>query len=107
VKPALVVGPRFWSYPRDRWEPKYRWVPYRGADEYGRLTIVVPIPFGGYLVWAFWTCRCAECDDERAQTAEAQEDERREGPFCRDPECVERTLDDSGLCEEHRKEVKQ
>ena len=60
---------RLWTYSRDIWDPPYRWVPYRGSDEYGRLTIVLPIPLGGYLVWAYRTCHCDFCNDSRAQTA--------------------------------------
>ncbi len=38
-------GGRVWTYSRESWDPKHRWIPVRGSDEYGRLTIVLPIPF--------------------------------------------------------------
>lgn len=66
------MSDRTWTYSRETWCPPHRWLPYFGGDEYGRRTIVLPIPFGGYLVWAFWTCSCAFCDEVRAQTEEAE-----------------------------------
>lgn len=60
---------RFWTYTRESWMPEYRWRPYQGADEYGRRTLVLPIPFGGYLVVAYWTCHCFDCTEMREQTA--------------------------------------
>lgn len=59
---------RFWTYSRDEWEPKRRWLPSIGGDEYGRRTLVVAIPFSGYLVWAYRTCHCNECTFVRMQT---------------------------------------
>lgn len=29
------------------------------------------------MVWAYWTCRCSDCDDVRRQTAEAEADTQR------------------------------
>lgn len=52
---------RFWIYERDSWTPKYRWLPYLGGDEYLRRTIVLAIPFGGYLAVALW--KAPPCDD--------------------------------------------
>lgn len=48
---------RFWIYSRDTWLPKHRWRPYIGGDEFDRWTIVLPIPFGGYLVTALWEAK--------------------------------------------------
>jgi hypothetical protein len=48
-----------------------------GGDEYGRLTLVVRMPGGRALVWAFWTCRCSDCDEMRAQTLAGEDDLRR------------------------------
>lgn len=53
---------RFWTYRRDEWEPEHRWrhpghyKRFFGGDEWNRWTIVLPIPFGGYLVTALWAC---------------------------------------------------
>jgi hypothetical protein len=66
---------RFWTYSRESWTPKHRWLPYRGSDEYGRLTIVLPIPFNGYLVVAYRTCHCSDCDLAREQTAQWKAEE--------------------------------
>lgn len=53
---------RFWTYKRESWTPRHRWLPYKGGDEWCRYTLVLPIPFGGYLVTALWTCRNRSCD---------------------------------------------
>ncbi len=58
---------RFWTYSREGWTPDHRFLPYLGSDEYGRRTLVLPIPFSGYLVIAYRTCRCSDCDTVRAQ----------------------------------------
>jgi hypothetical protein len=56
----LPVKSRFWVYSREECDPPRRWWPYIGGDEWDRWTVVLPIPFGGYLVTALWTCRlCA------------------------------------------------
>jgi hypothetical protein len=44
-------------------------MPYFASDEYGRRTIVLPVPFSGYVVIAFWTCHCVDCEGAREQTA--------------------------------------
>lgn len=63
---------RFWRYRYGSWTPQWWFylVPYRGGDEYGRLTLVMPVHPFGFLVVAYRTCRCVECDESRAQTAE-------------------------------------
>lgn len=65
---------RFWYYDRasrqpDADEPDWRSprLPWFGGDEYGRKTIVIPIPFHGALVWAFWTWKGAEDNEMRTQ----------------------------------------
>lgn len=52
---------RTWTYSREDWEPKYRWVPEIGGDEWCRWCIILPIPFGDYLVVALFPCRDPEC----------------------------------------------
>lgn len=52
--------PRFWTYRRDRWDPPHRWLPYLGSDEWHRRTVVLPIPFSGYLVIALWRFTCED-----------------------------------------------
>lgn len=64
-----LVGRLWWEGYRD-WQPHwihYIW-PERGADEFGRRTVVFPVPGFGWLVWAYRTCHCEDCDDLRAQT---------------------------------------
>lgn len=62
---------RVWRYSYREWQPRWlHWlVPYRGNDEWGRFTFVVPAHPFGWLVWAYRTCWCAECDEVREQTA--------------------------------------
>ena len=43
---------RFWTYPRYDYEPPRRWLPSIGGDEHDQWTIVLPIPFAGWLVIA-------------------------------------------------------
>lgn len=62
------MSSRLWTYSRDEWQPEHRWLLYWGGDEYGRKTIVLPIPFAGYLVWAYRTCHCRWCVVARLQT---------------------------------------
>lgn len=57
----MTMPRRFWKYSRESWEPLFRWFPYFGGDEWGRKTIVLPIPFSGYLVFAYRSCHCEEC----------------------------------------------
>lgn len=51
---------RFWTYPWGDWKsypswPWYsHWLPGRGSDEFGRTTVVLPIPFKAHLVVALW-----------------------------------------------------
>lgn len=60
-----------WHYGYKSWDPEwwYYIFPYRGEDEYGRRTLVIPIHPFGFLVWAFRTCYCPECSEIREQTA--------------------------------------
>lgn len=53
---------RYWFYGKDEWEPDHRWRPERGGDEWCRHTIVLPVPFKGYIVIALWECRDKDCD---------------------------------------------
>lgn len=61
------LGPRsrFWTYSREQWQPEHRWLHpgyswrFFGSDEWDRWTIVLPIPFSGYLVTALF--ECGEC----------------------------------------------
>lgn len=67
----MSVLKRFWRYRYSSWRP-YWWnwiVPYRGADEFGRLTLVFHVPFVGFIAWAWKTCYCAECEESRAWNA--------------------------------------
>lgn len=43
-------------------------LPWFGGDEYGRKTLVIPIPFHGDFNWAFWTWTGAEDHEMREQT---------------------------------------
>jgi len=43
--------PRLWKYDRRSWSGV---LPSIGGDEWGRLTIVVPLPFGPVVVFALW-----------------------------------------------------
>lgn len=53
---------RFWYYSREEWQPKNRWLhpgAYRrffGGDENNHWTLVLPVPFAGYLITALWMC---------------------------------------------------
>lgn len=69
---------RFWRYPYSQWSPRWwNWVlPKQGGDEYGRRTWVVHVPFVGFVVWAYRTCSCPDCDLARAQTAQWEREER-------------------------------
>lgn len=60
-----ILTDRVWLYARGTWAGR---LPSLGGDEYGRRTLVLPIPFGPVLVIAYRTCRCAECDEVREQT---------------------------------------
>src|SRR5262245_3835598 len=62
---------RFWKSSYQDWRPRlwFYVLPYRGGDEYGRLTWVIHIPLWGFLVWAYRTCPCEECEGIREQTA--------------------------------------
>lgn len=54
---------RFWWYRYNGWTPVW-WqyvVPGFGSDEYGRRTLVVHVPFAGFLVWAYKECHCEDC----------------------------------------------
>lgn len=70
---------RVWYYDRASRQPTAEdptwrsspW-PWFGDDEYGRKTIVLPIPFHGQLVWAFWTWTDKEADEVREQTMQEE-----------------------------------
>jgi hypothetical protein len=63
---------RFWRYRYGEWGTYwYHYlIPEFGSDEFGRRTIVVHIPFAGFLVWAFQTCRCEDCEAVRQENQE-------------------------------------
>ena len=62
---------RVWRYRYGTWAPRWwQWIlpaVYRGGDEFGRHTLIVHVPAVGFVVWAFWTCRCDECDESRVE----------------------------------------
>ena len=67
-----MKAPRaIWYYGYNSWRPPYRnyVLPYRGGDEYGRLTFVIPVHPFGFLVWAYRYCPCSDCVEIREQTA--------------------------------------
>ena len=74
--------PRWWYYNRasrrDPDDPTWRspWWPSFSGDEYGRKTIVLPIPFHGEWVFAFWTWKGEEDDASRLQTYTCEQEER-------------------------------
>lgn len=58
---------RVWTYPKGGWSGH---LPMLGGDEYGRRTLVLPIPFGPTVVVALYTCHCEDCEYMRAQMME-------------------------------------
>lgn len=66
---------RFWWYSYADWDP--HWIRYLipeiGGDEWGRNTLVVHVPFCGFLVWAYRTCYCDDCVETREQTENLME----------------------------------
>lgn len=70
-EPGTYDSSRFWTYPRDRWDPmwphKWGW-PSLGYDEWGRQVVVIGFWFLGYVCWAFRTCWCQNCHETREQT---------------------------------------
>lgn len=66
---------RFWRYRYGQWTPSWwEWVfPGHSADEYGRVTLIFHVPFVGFIVWAWRTCYCDDCEQSRAQTAAWQD----------------------------------
>lgn len=60
---------RFWYDKRADCVGRKR-LPWFGGDEYGRKTLVIPIPFHGDFHWAFWTWTGKEDDAAREQTWE-------------------------------------
>ena len=61
---------RLWRYKYGSWLPEwYRYIfpDFRGNDEYGRRTMVIHVPFVGFLVWAYWTCHCEDCEAVREE----------------------------------------
>jgi hypothetical protein len=59
---------RFWRYRYGSWQPQwYRYLipDFRGSDELGRRTVVFHVPFVGFLVWAYRTCKCEDCCEVR------------------------------------------
>jgi hypothetical protein len=61
---------RVWRYRYGSWAtPWYHYlVPQSGTvDEYGYKTVVVHVPFVGFLVWAYRICHCEDCEMLRAE----------------------------------------
>lgn len=58
---------RVWTYAAGQWNGRGMRL---GDDEYGRRTLVLRLPGHRAIVWAFWTCRCVECDESRRETRE-------------------------------------
>lgn len=75
--------PRLWWYTKESRQrlpddpPDWRSsrLPWFAGDEYGRKTLVLPIPFSGEVVWAFWTWTDEDCDESRRQTWEMEQDD--------------------------------
>lgn len=64
---------RIWTYPKGEWQPNHWWhyfLPqiFKGGSEWGQHTIVQRVPFVGWVVVAWWMCRCEECKDSRRRT---------------------------------------
>jgi hypothetical protein len=70
----LKVPGRFWWYRYRNWTPRWwEWaLPGRGGDEFGRRTLIIHVPFKGFLVWAYRTCHCADCVEARTLTGRWQ-----------------------------------
>ena len=61
---------RVWRYRYGTWRtPWYRYLipQVDTTDEYGRRTIVVHVPFVGFVVWAYKTCHCEDCEQLRSE----------------------------------------
>lgn len=60
---------RLWRYRYRDWTPAwYHYIlPFFGMDENFRKTIVLHVPFFGFLVWAYADCTCEDCEAERAE----------------------------------------
>jgi hypothetical protein len=62
---------RFQYYSPLEWRPGFwnmtGW-PFFADDEYGRKIVVIGTFFTGYLVWAYKTCHCEDCEDLRLYT---------------------------------------
>lgn len=60
---------RVWRWSYEQWRPSwwFYFLPYRGADEYGRRTLVIPVHPFGFVVWAYRTCWCPLCTEDRAR----------------------------------------
>lgn len=103
----LVYGRRLWREPLGGWLAP-RWSVRWTGDEFGRRTLAVPVPFIGWVVWAYRRCGCVDCQETRRLTALGQVEERLYGPYCaradEDGVCTRRTLAASGLCREHEEQ---
>lgn len=65
------MGRRFWGYSYRGWQPTFwqyvlPW--FGGGDEYGRKVVVIPVHPFGFLCFAYWTCRCPDCNWTRVWT---------------------------------------
>lgn len=67
---------RFRRYSYGKWCPRWWWyiVPrvYLCGSEYGQHTVVIHIPPMGFIVWAFWTCKCRFCSEIREATLKGE-----------------------------------
>jgi len=72
-----MPGSRVWRYRyRDTHPSWWRYLlPWRGGDEWGRRTWVIPVHPFGWLVWAWRTCHCEDCTAVREQTARWEAEE--------------------------------
>lgn len=67
---------RVWRYRYGTWTTEwYHYlIPQTGmVDETGRRTIVIHVPLWGFVVWAYRTCHCEDCDYLRAERQREQE----------------------------------
>ena len=57
--------PAWWFFSREEWQPKVRWWPVFGGDASLRHTVVLPVPFSGYIVIAYRRCpmKKEDCKD--------------------------------------------
>lgn len=76
-----MAGSRIWRYSyRDTsmgW--RHFWFPWKGTDEWGRRTVVIPIHPFGWVVVVWKTCYCIDCSQVRLQTEQWEADDLHQG----------------------------